>query len=149
MNVPTHRAWIPKSNVDDEAFVDFEFELDRYQRRFVHAALDLVLAEVRSPSRRFALYLLASAYIAHSGRGLCVNPAASKRLKPGKLDRKHMYEGQAEAVQFALDLALERGCDDAGHALAHIAQSFLVLDGWNAPKGKQINWPEGGKKHGI
>jgi hypothetical protein len=125
--------WLPKTNLYDEAFVEFEFELDRPQRKFVHTALGLLVSETGSPSRRHALHMLSILYSSHSGLGGCVLPEASKRRKTGTIHRRHMYESNAEVVCDAIGLALERGCTDPGHGLAHIAQSYLAYSGWTPP----------------
>jgi hypothetical protein len=133
---PAKTGWVPKS-IYGLPIREFQFVLDPRQRMQVKVAIDLLLAELHSSSRRFAIYGLCTLYCGNSRPSKYVDPKHSRRLEPGRRAPKHLDELHADQVQDAIDLAIERGCEDAGHALAHIALSFVAFSGWDGRVGKQ------------
>jgi hypothetical protein len=113
-----------------EPYVEFDFVLDRWQRKLLYSAVGILRPKLRSASVRYAIYVLSETYCSQSVRFLYWDPDDSVRHKPGQPYPMHFDESHAGQVQDAINLAMSRYCDDAGHALAHIAQSYVKFGGW-------------------
>src|SRR5262245_38065321 len=112
------------ASLSGEEYVEFAFVLDRWQRKLLYSAVAILRPRIGSVSIRYAVYCLSLAYVEHSVPYWYWDPEDSVRQKPGQPYPMHFDQSHPEQVQAAIKLAMERGCDDAGHALAHIAQTY-------------------------
>lgn len=104
---------------------------DSEQREIVETGLIMLPCPELSRLQRYVrLFLMCRAYLDWSDRRGCVHPMLLRTHADHREFVVRVHPNHLADVQGAIVLAKARGCGDDGHALAHIALSFLACGGW-------------------